>query len=236
MNLRVRLSYRDDSDAYLGSNELWVSAQEQLKNAVIANGLDYFEQAGEAAFYGPKIDFMATDAIGREHQVATVQLDFVQPERFELEYASEDGGKGQPVMIHCALLGSIERFMSVYIEHTAGKFPVWTAPEQIRLISVNQENSTVEFVDGLVQQAKDLGLRVKVDNSNESVGKKIRSAEIWKVPYTVVIGEKEIGGGELMPRIRKDLVVSDEARSYTADEFLKTVANEAKSRTARTSL
>jgi len=236
MNLRVRLSYRDDSDAYLGSKELWVSAQEQLKNAVIANGLDYFEQAGEAAFYGPKIDFMATDAIGREHQVATVQLDFVQPERFELEYTSDDGSKGQPVMIHCALLGSIERFMSVYIEHTAGKFPVWTAPEQIRLISVNQEDTTIQFVAELVKKAKSLGLRVKVDNSNESVGKKIRSAEIWKVPYTVVIGEKEIGGGELMPRIRKDLVVGEEPRSYTVDEFLRTVANEAKSRTARTSL
>jgi threonyl-tRNA synthetase len=236
MNLRVRLSYRDDSDAYLGSKELWTSAQAQLKNAVIANDLEYFEQEGEAAFYGPKIDFMATDAIGREHQVATVQLDFVQPERFELEYTGEDGSKAQPVMIHCALLGSIERFMSVYIEHTAGKFPVWTAPEQIRLISVNQEDATVDFVASLVKKAKSLGLRVKVDNSNESVGKKIRSAEIWKVPYTVVIGEKEIGGGELMPRIRKDLVVSNEARSYTADEFLKTVANEAKSRTARTSL
>lgn len=116
MKLRVRLSYRDDSDAYLGDKKLWESAQKQLKAAVVANKLDYFEQEGEAAFYGPKIDFMATDAIGREHQVATVQLDFVQPERFGLEYAAEDGGQGQPVMIHCALLGSIERFLSVYIE------------------------------------------------------------------------------------------------------------------------
>jgi len=236
MDLRVRLSYRDDSDAYLGSKELWASAQEQLKNAVVANELDYFEQEGEAAFYGPKIDFMARDALGREHQVATVQLDFVQPERFELEYAAEDGTMGQPVMIHCALLGSIERFMSVYIEHTGGRFPVWVAPEQIRLISVNQEPETVKFVEGIVYAAKELGLRVKVDNSNESVGKKIRDAEIWKVPYTVVLGEKEIGGGELVPRIRKDLAVSEEARSYTVDEFLKTVANEAKMRVSKTSL
>lgn len=236
MNLRVRLSYRDESDAYLGSKELWETAQQQLRNAVVANKLDFFEQEGEAAFYGPKIDFMATDAIGREHQVATVQLDFVQPERFELEYAAEDGSMGQPVMIHCALLGSIERFLSVYIEHTAGKFPVWTAPEQVRLVSVNQENATVEFADKVVQQAKALGLRVTVDNSNESVGKKIRSAEVWKVPYTVVLGEKEIGGGELVPRIRKDLAVNKEAKSYTLDEFLKTVANEAKSRVSKTSL
>jgi threonyl-tRNA synthetase len=236
MKLRVRLSWRDDGDAYLGAPELWESAQAQLKNAVIAAELDYFEQEGEAAFYGPKIDFMASDALGREHQVATVQLDFVQPERFGLEYTAEDGSMGQPVMIHCALLGSVERFMSVYIEHTAGRFPVWTAPEQIRLISVNQEPETVDFVDTVMWQAKELGLRVKVDNSNESVGKKIRDAEIWKVPYTVVLGEKEIGGGELVPRIRKDLVVSEGARSYTIEEFLKTVANEAKTRVGKTSL
>ena len=236
MNLRVRLSYRDDSDAYLGSPELWASAQEQLKNAVVANELEYFEQEGEAAFYGPKIDFMVTDAIGREHQLSTVQLDFVQPDRFGLEYTAEDGNAQQPVMIHSALLGSIERFMSVYIEHTAGRFPAWVAPEQIRLISVNQEPETVRFVQRVVEQAKELGLRVGVDNSNESVGKKIRDAEVWKVPYTVVLGEKEIGGGELVPRIRKDLVVSDEPKSYTVDEFLKTVCNEAKSRVSKTSL
>jgi threonyl-tRNA synthetase len=236
MNLRVRLSYRDDSDAYLGSKELWESAQAQLKAAVIANDLEYFEQEGEAAFYGPKIDFMATDAIGREHQVATVQLDFVMPERFNLEYTAEDGSAQHPVMIHCALLGSIERFLSVYIEHTAGRFPVWVAPEQIRFISVNQELATMEFADNIVRQARELGLRVTVDNSNESVGKKIRSSEIWKVPYTVVLGEKEIGGGELVPRIRKDLAVSEDAKSYTVYEFLKTVANEAKTRVNKTSL
>lgn len=236
MKLRVRLSYRDESDAYLGSPELWESAQAQLKSAVVANELDYFEQEGEAAFYGPKIDFMATDVLGREHQVATVQLDFVQPERFELEYAAEDGSQQRPVMIHCALLGSIERFMSVFIEHTAGRFPVWVAPEQVRFISVNQEAETVAFVDKIVQQAKALGLRATVDNSNESVGKKIRNAEVWKVPYTVVIGEKEVGGGELMPRIRSDMAVQDPPASRTVDEFLKTVAHEAKSRTSKTSL
>jgi threonyl-tRNA synthetase len=236
MKLRVRLSYRDSSDAYLGAVDLWVSAQEQLKNAVIANGLEYFEQEGEAAFYGPKIDFMATDAIGREHQVATVQLDFVQPERFGLEYATEDGTSARPVMIHCALLGSIERFLSVYIEHTAGKFPIWLAPEQIRFITVNQEVPTVEFADSLLQQAQTLGLRVTVDNSNESVGKKIRSAEVWKVPYTVVLGDKEIAGSDLLPRIRGDLVVSDDTKAYTPQEFLKTVANETKSRVSKTSL
>jgi threonyl-tRNA synthetase len=236
MGLRVRLSYRDDSDAYLGAPELWASAQEQLKNAVMANGLEYFEVPGEAAFYGPKIDFMATDAIGREHQVATIQLDFVQPERFKLEYTPEDGGTEQPVMIHCALLGSIERFLSVYIEHTAGKFPVWLAPEQVRLITVNQEDDTVSFAAELLSQAKSLGLRIAVDNSNESVGKKIRAAEVAKVPYTVVLGEKEINGADLMPRIRGDLAVSADTKAYTPEEFIKTVANESKSRVSKTSL
>lgn len=236
MDLRVRLSYRDDSDGYLGDVELWNNAQEQLKRAVIANNLTYFEQEGEAAFYGPKIDFMVTDAIGREHQLATVQLDFVQPERFELEYVSEDGSAEQPVMIHSATLGSIERFLSVYIEHTAGKFPVWCAPEQIRLISVNQEESTLAFVDKMRQQGRDLGLRIVTDNSNESVGKKIRAAELARVPYTIVVGEKEIATSEVTPRIRKDIAVQEPPATRTIEEFMKTVANEAKSRTSKTSL
>lgn len=236
MDLRVRLSYRDDSDAYLGDAELWESAQAQLKAAVIANDLTYFEQEGEAAFYGPKIDFMVTDAIGREHQLATVQLDFVQPMRFGLEYTAEDGSAQQPVMIHSALLGSIERFLSVYIEHTAGKFPVWCAPEQVRVLSVNQEPTTVAYVEQLRVQAKELGIRLTTDNGNESVGKKIRAAELAKVPYVIVAGEKEVGGGELVPRIRKDLVVHEEAKSYTVEEFLKTIVNETKTRVSKTSL
>lgn len=236
MKLRVRLSYRDDSEAYLGEKRLWASAEAQLKNAVVEGKLDYFEQTGEAAFYGPKIDFMATDALGREHQVATVQLDFVMPQRFDLEYTDQGGDSARPVMIHCALLGSIERFLSVYIEHTAGKFPVWLSPEQIRLITVNQETITIEFADKVVDKATSLGLRVVVDNSNESVSKKIRAAELMKVPYTVVIGENEISSGELTPRIRKDLVVSEVAKSYATEQLLKSIANEAKTRVNKTSL
>lgn len=236
MDLRVRLSYRDESDDYLGAQELWNSAQEQLKNAIIASKLNYFEQIGEAAFYGPKIDFMATDALGREHQVATVQLDFVQPERFGLEYVAEDGSKQTPVMIHCALLGSIERFMAVYIEHTAGKFPVWLAPEQIRVATVNQEEATILFANAIARQAKALGLRLVIDNDSESVGKKIRTAELAKVPYTLVIGDKEIESKEVTPRIRKDMAVKSDSVSFGVGEFLKTVANEAKSRVHKTSL
>jgi threonyl-tRNA synthetase len=236
MELRVRLSYRDETDAYLGSAELWKSAQAQLKGAVAATGLEYNEETGEAAFYGPKVDFMATDALEREHQVATVQLDFVQPERFGLEYAAADDSKQHPVMIHCALLGSIERFLAVYIEHTAGRFPVWLAPEQIRLATVNQEAVTVDFAEKLAQQAKKLGLRPSVDASNESVGKKIRAAELAKVPYTIVIGEKEIASGEVVPRIRKDMAVHEDGQPVGVEQFLKTVAHEAKARVYKTSL
>jgi len=236
MTLRVRLSYRDSSDAYLGDPSLWESAQQQLKAATEKNELEYFEQEGEAAFYGPKIDMMVSDALGREHQLATVQLDFVMPERFGLEYIDDKSEKQSPVMIHCALLGSLERFLSVYIEHTAGKFPVWVAPEQIRVITVNQEEKTVAFANEIVRQAQDLDLRITVDNDNESVGKKIRNAEVWKVPYTLVIGEKEMETGEVTPRIRKDMAVTEQTQSRTLDEFLKTVAHEVKSRVSKTSL
>ncbi len=235
MGLRVRLSYRDETDAYLGSPELWSKAQEQLKAAVAKNDLEYFEELGEAAFYGPKIDFMATDAIGREHQVATVQLDFVQPEQFELEYVTGESMTERPVMIHSALLGSIERFLSVYVEHTAGKFPVWLAPEQIRIISVNQEEATVNFARDVAEKARKLGLRASIDNSNESVGKKIRVAEVVKVPYTVVVGTKEIETGQVTPRIRGDMVVQ-EPSSLQIDNFLQSVANEVISRVNKSSL
>ena len=236
MSLRARLSYRDKSDKYLGEQKLWDEAQSIIHNLADHNKLEFYEVIGEAAFYGPKIDFMATDAIGREHQIATIQLDFVQPERFQLEYTAEDSSQQRPVMIHCVLLGSIERFLGVYIEHTTGKFPVWLAPEQIRLITVNQEEATTNFANNILEQAVKLGLRLVVDNSNESVGKKIRSAELMKVPYTVVIGDKEIAGGGLLPRVRKDLEVSEHHSGKTIDEFLKTVANEAKSRVTKTSL
>lgn len=211
MKLRVRLSYRDDSESYLGDISLWERAQNQLKNAVIANSLDYFEQEGEAAFYGPKIDFMATDAIGREHQVATVQLDFVQPQRFELTYKNSDGADETPVMIHCALLGSIERFMSVYIEHKAGWFDFWAAPEQVRILTVNDtlgdyvsriENILSETV--LDSPVKFNEIRWTSDNRNESLGKKIREATAMKIPVQLIVGPKDKEAGEVSVRIREN--------------------------------
>ena len=207
MKLRVRLSYRDESDAYLGDEALWQSAQAQLKAAVQKNKLDYFEQEGEAAFYGPKIDFMATDAIGREHQVATVQLDFVQPERFELEYATADGSFARPVMIHCALLGSIERFLSVFIEHTAGWFPFWAAPEQVRILTIN--DTVLDYVDEittilsevvLMKPIKYNEVRFTTDDRNESLGKKIREATAMKIPVQLIIGPKDKEAREVSVR------------------------------------
>lgn len=211
MKLRVRLSYRDDSESYLGDISLWERAQNQLKNAVIANSLDYFEQEGEAAFYGPKIDFMATDAIGREHQVATVQLDFVQPQRFELTYKNSDGVGETPVMIHCALLGSIERFMSVYIEHKAGWFDFWAAPEQVRILTVNDTlGDYVSKIETVLSETV-LGSPVKFneirwtsDNRNESLGKKIREATAMKIPVQLIVGPKDKEAGEVSVRIREN--------------------------------
>ena len=207
MKLRVRLSYRDESDSYLGDLSLWDSAQNQLKSAVEKVGLDYFEQEGEAAFYGPKIDFMATDAIGREHQVATVQLDFVQPQRFGLEYADTDGNFTTPVMIHCALLGSIERFLSVFIEHTGGWFPFWAAPEQVRILTIN--DTVLEYVDKITTVLSDITLmkpvryndvRFTIDSRNESLGKKIREATSMKIPVQLIVGPKDMEANEVSVR------------------------------------
>ena len=207
MKLRVRLSYRDKSDSYLGDLNLWDSAQNQLKSAVEKVGLDYFEQEGEAAFYGPKIDFMATDAIGREHQVATVQLDFVQPQRFGLEYADADGNFTTPVMIHCALLGSIERFLSVFIEHTGGWFPFWAAPEQVRVLTIN--DTVLEYVDKITTILSDITLmkpvryndvRFTIDSRNESLGKKIREATSMKIPVQLIVGPKDMEANEVSVR------------------------------------
>ena len=207
MKLRVRLSYRDESDSYLGDLSLWDSAQNQLKSAVEKVGLDYFEQEGEAAFYGPKIDFMATDAIGREHQVATVQLDFVQPQRFGLEYADADGNFTTPVMIHCALLGSIERFLSVFIEHTGGWFPFWAAPEQVRILTIN--DTVLEYVDKITTILSDITLmepvryndvRFTIDSRNESLGKKIREAASMKIPVQLIVGPKDVDANEVSVR------------------------------------
>ena len=208
--LRARLSYRNDEDKYLGDKELWKMAQEQIKQAAIDNNLEYFEAEGEAAFYGPKIDFMAEDAMGREHQLATIQLDFVQPERFGLTYVNEKGEKERPVMIHHATLGSIERFMSVFIEHTAGWFPFWCAPEQIRILTIN--DAVEDYVAKIEAILKDITLeaplrhndiRYRVDRRNESLGKKIREATKMKIPCILIVGPKDVEAETVSVRLHE---------------------------------
>ena len=205
--LRARLSYRNDEDKYLGDKSLWEMAQAQIKEAAIENGLDYFEMEGEAAFYGPKIDFMAEDAIGREHQVATIQLDFVQPERFGLTFVNENGEKEQPVMIHHATLGSIERFMSVFIEHNSGWFPFWCAPEQVRILTVNDQ--VLDYVEKIKQILSEVtletplkhnDLRFTADVSDESLGKKIKRAVSMKTPVLLIVGERDKENGTVSVR------------------------------------
>ena len=225
--LRARLSYRNDEDKYLGDKKLWEMAQKQIKQAAIDNKLEYFEMEGEAAFYGPKIDFMAEDAIGREHQVATVQLDFVQPERFGLEFTNEKGEKERPVMIHHATLGSVERFMSVFIEHTAGWFPFWCAPEMVRVLTVNDQVS--EYVDKIKAVLEKTVIeeplahnevRFSIDDSADSLGKKIRRATEMKIPVVLIVGSKDVEAGEVSVRLKDK---EEKVKLAKLGEYLKTL-------------
>lgn len=228
VRLRARLSYRNEEDKYLGDRKLWMMAQEQIKQAAIDNNLDYFEQEGEAAFYGPKIDFMAEDALGREHQLATVQLDFVQPERFKLEFVNAKGQKEQPVMIHHATLGSIERFLSVFIEHTGGWFPFWCAPEQVRVIVLREENEKmVKYVEKIKQILSKIvldeplkynELRWSVDETNDSLGKKIKRATELKIPMILIVGPRDLQAKEISVRLRDK---EEKIKLTELDEYCK---------------
>ncbi|MBR2543826.1 threonine--tRNA ligase [Candidatus Saccharibacteria bacterium] len=198
MKLRLRLSFRDDGDGYIGTPEMWKKAESAIKDMAEKYEMDYFIGEGEAAMYGPKMDFMAVDALGREWQLATVQLDYAMPTRFHLEYTDVDGSKKTPVMIHCALLGSIERFLSIYIEHTAGWFPMWCAPENVRILTVNNQvtdyvKKIKDVLDTVVlnEPIKNNKLRINVDNSADSLGKKIRRATEMKIPCVIIVGPKD---------------------------------------------
>jgi threonyl-tRNA synthetase len=229
LKYRARLSFRDDSDEYLGGDEVWERAQKTIEEVAKKAGLEYSVAEGDAAFYGPKIDIMITDSLDREWQCATLQLDFVQPERFELKYADADGSEKTPVMIHKALLGSFERFLSVYLEHTDGKFPLWLAPEQLRVVTLNDEGAVVNAANEVVKKAREAGLRSELDDSNESVGKRIMEAEQMRIPYTVVIGGKEVESGQLTPRVRSDLPKLDQ-ETMAIDDFLAKLANDTQTR------
>ncbi len=223
MKLSLRLSFRDDAENYLGTKEMWASAEKAIHDLADQFDLEYEIGIGEAAIYGPKMDFMATDAIGRQWQLATVQLDYAIPERFELEYTAEDGTKRRPVMVHCALLGSIERFMSIYIEHTAGWFPFWMAPEQIRILTINdQVGAYVEEITKilnntvLMQPIKYNELRYTIDDRNESLGKKIREATAWKIPIQLIVGLKDMEAREVSVRRQhsEEKIKLDKLSSY----------------------
>ncbi len=192
MPLRIRLSVNDPAkpENYLGSPEVWEKAVGSLKNILEKIGQKYELGIGEAAFYGPKIDFMAKDAIGREWQLATAQLDFNQPERFELEYTAQDGTRQRPVMVHRAITGSIERFMGILIEHYAGNFPAWLAPVQVSIIPIGEAHNAFaqEVADALSKEE----FRIELNNDDESFGKKVRAGKVAKIPYMLIIGDNEV--------------------------------------------
>ncbi|MBD2036665.1 threonine--tRNA ligase [Leptolyngbya sp. FACHB-321] len=200
-NFKARLSFRDpDSDKYIGSDEAWDKAQGAIRRAVETLGMDHFEGIGEAAFYGPKLDFIFQDVLDREWQLGTVQVDYNLPERFDLEYVAEDGTRKRPVMIHRAPFGSLERLIGILIEEYAGDFPVWLAPIQVRLLAVSEDQ--LPFAKQVVSQLLAIGIRAEVDTSGDRLGKLIRNAEKDKIPVMAVVGAKEVEANSLSIRTR----------------------------------
>ncbi|MBP9765835.1 MAG: threonine--tRNA ligase [Candidatus Pacebacteria bacterium] len=190
-SLTPRFSRRNDDPKYKGNIEFWNKAENAIKNLLTKRASENFiDGEGEAAFYGPKIDFLAKDAIGREHQVGTIQVDFVQPTNLGLEYVSETGTREMPVMIHCAVAGSLERFLSVYIEHTTGNFPLWMSPTQLSIIPINLE-AHGDYAKEIYSKLKSKKYRVELEDSKDGLGKKVRYAKEMKYPYWIVIGDKE---------------------------------------------
>ena len=218
----VELSTRPEDS--MGSDEDWELATNGLKKALEDMGLSYIVNEGDGAFYGPKIDFHLRDSLGRTWQCGTIQLDFQMPQRFELEYTAEDGSKKRPIMIHRVCFGSIERFIGILIEHFAGKFPVWLAPVQVKVIPVSEKS--MDYAAGVYEKLKKAGIRVELDYKDETVGYKIRQAQLEKVPYMLVLGEKEAAGGAITVRSR------DKGDLGTAqlDDFIEDVKRRIKTR------
>ena len=204
----------------MGTPELWQKAEASIRKIAKERGVDYVEATGEAAFYGPKVDFIATDSIGREWQVATIQLDINMPERFDLYCINEAGDKERIVMIHAAIMGAIERFLSIFIEHHAGHFPLWVAPVQAAILPVAKAHE--EFGANLGMKLMEKGIRVEYMNSEESLGKRIRDGEVSRIPYLLVLGDKEIEANSITVRnirTKKQVVVP-------IDEFIASVTND----------
>ncbi|GHO87820.1 threonine--tRNA ligase [Dictyobacter formicarum] len=216
----VRLSLRDPQkmEEYVGSDEVWDTAEAALREAVDSKGISYEVGIGEAAFYGPKVDFMVRDALGREWQCSTVQLDFVQPMNFELEYIGEDGQPHRPVMIHRAVTGSTERFMAMLIEHFAGAFPVWLSPVQAMVIPIADRHQ--EYAHKVLTQLKAAGIRAEVDSRGERMNAKIRDAQLQKIPYMLVVGDKEAGAEAVSVRLRTNVNL----KSIPLTQFIERVS------------
>ncbi len=194
-NYEAQISLRDpkDTEKYIGSDEIWEESQNAIREACKEKGLETREEIGEAAFYGPKLDFMVKDAIGRRWQLGTIQVDYNLPERFKLEYTAEDNSKKTPVMIHRAPFGSLERFTAVLIEHTAGHFPLWLTPDQVAILPISEKFN--DYAQKVRQYFDKQGVRALVDDRNEKIGRKIRDNELKRVPYMVIVGEKESAEG-----------------------------------------
>ncbi|MEI6716460.1 MAG: threonine--tRNA ligase [Candidatus Saccharibacteria bacterium] len=222
----VSLSVRDPKtpEAYIGDPDDWQLAEEMLQKVSDDRGLGAKRMEGEAALYGPKLDFMFKDALGRETQLATIQLDFAMPKRFELSYTDKDGSDKSPVMIHRAILGSFERFMMILIEHFAGAFPLWLAPEQVRVLPISEKFA--DYAGQIKDQLRQAGIRVTLDDSNESLGKRIRNSELYKIPYTVIVGEKEQESGTLA--VRK--YSQGDLGSSNVEEFITTLVENIKNK------
>ena len=211
---RVRLSLRDDDGKYVQDDEKWRIAQSALKTALDNSGLDYYTEAGEAAFYGPKADFMARDVLGREWQLSTIQVDFIQPSKLSLTYHGEDGQEHTPVVLHRAVTGSTERFLGILIEQYAGAFPLWLAPVQAILIPITDRN--LEYCQQLRTTLQDNGLRVNIDTGNERMNSKIRKAQVQKVPFMLIVGDKEEQSKSVSVRLRSGKNMG----AQTIDEFI----------------
>ncbi|HEX6261295.1 MAG TPA: threonine--tRNA ligase [Actinomycetota bacterium] len=212
----------------IGDEEMWERATQALREALDRSGMPYELAEGEGAFYGPKVDFHFHDAIGRLWQLTTVQVDFALPERFDMEYMGEDNQRHRPVMIHRAILGSVERFLGVLIEHFAGAFPPWLSPVQARIVPIADRHA--EHAEGLARRLRQGGLRAEVDASRETLGKKIRDAQLQKVPYALVVGDKEIEADTVSVRDRS----GTEARGVSVEAFVRRAAEEVRSRAVET--
>lgn len=220
--LRVRLSLHDPKhpEKYLGDEKGWQNAEKILREIVNENDAEWFEGMGEAAFYGPKLDFLAKDSLGREWQVATIQLDMNMPERFDLVCVNEKGERERIVMLHAAIMGSIERFMSVAVEHFAGAFPVWLAPTQVMVVPVSEKSA--DWAQSVIKALKESNIRVETNDSNETLGKRIRESEQQKVPYILVVGEKESASKSVAVRKRSQ----GDMGTMQIEEFIEKIKKE----------